>query len=196
VMYAALQVGYMVKTSDGGKAWRLLDKQVDADVHTIGIDAQQPDHLMVATGGHDYRLGKAPGKALYRSADGGETWRPTGASFEQEYSVPLVLHPTNPKVALAGLSNGTPGAWKRPSGAEALLVRTTDGGDTWQSVGGDALDGGKAMAIGIAFDPVEPSNVYAALHDGHVLASSDGGDSWARLGVSTPPPNDVKCVRD
>ena len=50
------------------------------------------------------------------------------------------------------------------------------------------------MAIGIAIDPVEPSNVYAALNDGHLLASHDGGDSWSQLDVRTPRPNDLVCA--
>jgi photosystem II stability/assembly factor-like uncharacterized protein len=196
IMYVALQVGYMMKTTDGGATWKLLDKQLDADVHTIGLSASDPSHVLIATGGHDYRLGKAPGKALYRSADGGETWQPSGASLDQEYSVPLVIDPTNPRVAFAGLAHGTPGAWRRPSGAEATIARTTDGGDSWQEVGRDLPDAGQRMAIGIAVDPVEPSNVYVALSDGQLLASHDGGDSWSRLEVRTPPPNDIKCVRD
>ncbi|HLG73367.1 MAG TPA: hypothetical protein VK009_23350, partial [Chloroflexota bacterium] len=90
VMYAALQVGYMLKTTDGGKTWKLLDKQVDADIHTIGLNPKDPNHILVATGGHDFRLGKAPGRALYKSLDGGESWQPSGANLDHEYSVPLV----------------------------------------------------------------------------------------------------------
>ena len=195
-MYVALQVGHMMKTTDGGATWKLLNKHLDADVHTIGLSPNDPGHILVATGGHDYRLGKAPGKALYRSADGGENWQPTGASFSQEYSVPLAIDPTNPNLAFAGLAHGTPGDWRRPSGAEAIIVRTSDGGETWQEVAADVPDGGRAMAIGIAIDPLQPANVYAALSDGQVLGSHDGGDSWAPLEVRTPRPNDIKCVRD
>jgi photosystem II stability/assembly factor-like uncharacterized protein len=196
VMYAALQVGYMVKSTDGGATWKMLDKQVDADVHTIRLNPQDPSRVMVATGGHDYRLGKAPGKALYRSYDGGESWQPTGASLPQEYSVPLAIHPSKPLVAFAGLANGTPGAWRRPTGAEGAIVRTADGGDSWQEVATDVPDGSQRMAIGIAFDPAEPAHVYAAMSDGHVLSSRDGGDSWAQLEVRTARPNHLQCVRD
>ncbi|HEX6513058.1 MAG TPA: hypothetical protein VF157_12200 [Chloroflexota bacterium] len=195
IMYAALQVGYMVKTTDGGASWHLLDKGLDADVHTICLDPSQPNHVMVATGGHDFRLGKAPGRALYRSEDGGETWQPTGANFFQEYSVPLAIHPSKPNVALAGLAHGTPGAWRRPSGAEGIIVRTMDGGESWQELPVEVPHAGKQMAIGIAFDPVEASNVYAALHGGSLIASHDGGDSWSEIDARTPRPNDLVCAR-
>lgn len=196
VMYAALQVGYMVKTTDGGATWKLIDQQLDADVHTISIDPAEPRHILIATGGHDYRLGKAPGKALYRTSDGGDTWQPTGTNFGQEYSVPVAINPSKPKMAFAGLANGTPGSWKRASGAEGVIVRTLDGGDSWQPVATDLPDASQRMAIGIVFDPVEPAHVYSALSDGHILASQDGGDSWRQLEVRTARPNDMACVRD
>ncbi|HLQ35772.1 MAG TPA: hypothetical protein VK457_24050 [Chloroflexota bacterium] len=195
VMYVALQVGFMLKTTDGGATWKLLNKQLDADVHTVRLNPRDPRNILIATGGHDYRLGTAPGKALYRSEDGGESWQPTGASFAQEYSVPLEIDPKNPHVAFAGLANGTPNAWRRPTGAEGAIVRTTDGGETWQEVATDVPDRSQRMAIGIAIDPIQPSNVYAALHDGHLLASHDGGDSWTQLEVRTPRPNGLKCAR-
>ncbi len=195
-MYAALQVGYMVKTVDGGKTWKLLDQRLDADVHTIRLNPEDPRRIMIATGGHDFRLGKAPGKALYRSGDGGESWEPTGASLHQEYSVPVVIHPSKPQVAFAGLANGTPGSWKRPTGAEGILVKTSDGGDSWQEIPLDMPDASKRMAIGIAFDPADPSTMFAAMSDGSLLSSGDGGDSWRQLDVRTPRPNDITCVHD
>jgi photosystem II stability/assembly factor-like uncharacterized protein len=195
IMYAALQVGYMLKTTDGGRTWKLLNKDVDADVHTIRLNPRDPSNVLIATGGHDARLGRAPGKALYRSANGGETWQPMAAGFQQEYSVPLEIDPANPRVAFAGLANGTPGSWKRPTGAEGILVRTTDGGETWHEVDTGLPKGSAPMAIGIAFDPADSRNVYVALHDGHLIASGDGGDSWKQLEVRVPRPNSLKCVR-
>src|SRR5207247_4073034 len=118
VIYAALQVGYMVKTTDGGLTWKLLNKQVDADVHTIRLNPRDPKNILVATGGHDFRLGKAPGKALYRSADGGESWQPAGAGLHQGASLPVERNPKDPDTAASGFATRTPGSRKRPPGAE------------------------------------------------------------------------------
>lgn len=195
VMYIALQVGYILKTTDGGATWRLLDKNLDSDVHTIAINPEDTGRIMIATGGHDSRLGKSGGKALFRSADGGESWTPAAMDFYQEYSIPLVLHPAKPNVAYAALANGYGRLWKRPTGAEGVMVRTQDGGQTWQQLAADLPDISQRMAVAMTIDQADPSNVFAALDDGSLLASSDGGDSWTALEVRTPPANDVKCVR-
>lgn len=195
VMYLALQVGYILRTTDGGATWQLLDKNLDSDVHTVAIDPQDTSKILIATGGHDSRQGKSGGKALFRSTDGGENWAPTALDFYQEYSIPLVLHPAKPQVAYAALANGYGRLWKRPTGAEGVMVRTSDGGMTWQQIAGDVPDMSRRMAVAIAIDPTEPSDLYAALDDGHLIATHDGGDSWTRLEVQTPPANDVKCVR-
>ena len=57
-IYAALQVGSMVRSRDRGNSWELLDREVDADIHTIVVDPADARNLFVATGGHDSRSGR------------------------------------------------------------------------------------------------------------------------------------------
>jgi len=193
-LYVALQVGSMIKSTDGGATWTLLDKDLDADVHTIVVNPTNPDNLLVATGGHDYRLGTAKGRALYASTDGGASWSPTATEFSQEYSVPLVMDPSNPRVLYSAFANGQPGMWRWPGGAESVLVRTRDGGQTWESLDAakPALDKDFAEAIAIAAD--NPRQVFAALRGGEVLASDDAGDSWAKLELQVPSVSDMQYV--
>ncbi len=195
-IYAALQVGFMLKSSDGGKSWKLLNRGLDADVHTIVIDPSNPKALFIATGGHDYRKGVAPGRALYKSADGGETWQPTAMNFPQEYSVPLVMHPKDPDVLFSALANGQPGQWrKRQTGAESLLIRTKDGGKKWERLNGSLSEISKNFAEAIAIDEESPDRIYAALRSGDLYSSGDGGDHWTRLDAKVPSVSDMKCVR-
>jgi photosystem II stability/assembly factor-like uncharacterized protein len=195
IIYAALQVGYMLKSTDGGKSWKLLNKNVDADVHTIVVDPRDPKALFIATGGHDFRLGNAPGRALYASRDGGESWAPTAMDFPQEYSVPLVMHPKNPDVLFSALANGQPGQWrKRQTGAESMLIRTKDGGKSWQKLNGAVAPSGKDFPEAIAFDPADPDRVYTAMRGGALYASADGGDNWKKLEVSVGSVSDMKCA--
>jgi photosystem II stability/assembly factor-like uncharacterized protein len=194
-IYAALQVGYMVKSTDGGKSWKLLNKGLDADVHTIVVDPRDPKSLFIATGGHDYRQGTAPGRALYRSRDGGESWEPTAMDFPLEYSVPLAMNPKNPSVLYSALAKSQPGAWKkRPSGAESVVIRTKDGGKTWQKLNGRMSEINKDFAEAIAIDPADPNRVYTALRGGEIYASADAGDSWETIGVKVSSVSDMKCV--
>ena len=194
-IYAALQVGYMLKSTDGGKSWRLLNKGLDADVHTIVIDPRNPNSLFIATGGHDYRKGVAPGRALYKSQDGGETWAPIAMDFPHEYSVPLAMHPKNPDVLYSAVANGQPGQWrKRQTGAESLIIRTRDGGKSWQQLDGSIAAIHRDFAEAIAFDPSDPNRVYAALRGGDLYVSQNGGDEWEKLPVKVDSVSDMKCM--
>ena len=195
VLYLALQVGFMIKSVDGGRSWRVLDRAIDSDVHTIVVDPADRRNVLIATGGHDARQGLTPGRALYRSADGGESWTPTAMEFNQEYSVPLVMHPRNSNLLFSSVANGTPGAWRRPSGAEAAIIRSLDGGASWQRLGGASGEISGFFASSIAFDGGEPDHVYISLNSGDLLASQDGGDSWVKLNARASKVSDMKCVR-
>jgi hypothetical protein len=194
-IYAALQVGFMVKSTDGGATWKLLNEGLDADVHTIVIDPRNTNSLFIATGGHDYRKGTAPGRALYASRDGGESWTPTAMDFPHEYSVPLVMHPKNSALLYSAVAKGQPGQWrKRPTGAEALVIRTKDGGKTWKQLDGNVSEISSDFAEAIVIDPEDPNRVYAGLRSGKLYGSEDGGDTWASLGVKVSSLSDMKCV--
>ncbi len=194
-IYTALQVGFILKSTDGGASWKLLNKEVDADVHTIVVNPGNTNQLFVATGGHDFRLGRTKGRALYMSQDAGETWTPTAIDFSQEYSVPLVMHPKDPNILYSSLANGQPGQWrKRATGAESFLIRTRDGGKSWQRLDGKLSEISKNFAEAIAIDGSNPERLYAALRSGDLYSSEDSGDSWVKADVKLPSVSDMKCV--
>lgn len=190
-----MQVGYLLKTTDGGASWELLDKNLDSDVHTIVIHPQNSNKIFIATGGHDYRKGTAPGKALYSSDDSGATWSPMAAEFKQEYSVPLALHPENPAVLYAAIANGQPGQWRRrPSGAEAYLIHSKDGGKSWQQLDGELGKANHNFVEALTFDPERTDYLYAAQRNGDLFGSDDSGESWFKFDVKAPELSDMKAV--
>jgi photosystem II stability/assembly factor-like uncharacterized protein len=194
-MYVALQVGYMLKTTDGGRSWELLNNNLDCDVHTIVVHPEDHHKLYIATGGHDCRAGKAPGRALYLSNDGGMTWSPMAADFKEEYSVPLALHPKKPNVLYSAVANGQPGQWrKRPSGAEAFLIQSVDGGKSWKKLQGEVSEANKSFVESLTFDPENSDWMYAAQRSGDLFGSQDSGESWFKLNVTVPELSDMKAV--
>jgi photosystem II stability/assembly factor-like uncharacterized protein len=196
VLYAALQVGYILKSTDAGRTWKLLNKNVDCDVHTIVIDPSNTQNVYIATGGHDSRSGRAPGRALYASADGGESWAPKAMNFTREYSVPLTMSPTNPKVLYSSLANGQPNSWRgRPGGAESLLIRSQDGGESWEQLSRGLAGADKEFAEAIVIDREQPSRIYAAQRGGDIYASEDAGDSWSSVDVRVPGVASAKLAR-
>ena len=182
ILYAALQVGYILKSSDGGNSWKLLDDNVDCDVHTIVIDPSNPRHLFIATGGHGARSGDAPGRALYISQDAGDSWTPAAMNFSNEYSVPLSLDPADPKRVYSAVANGPPGGWRRrDSGAESTFIRSKDGGENWEAVEGGIAS--KDFPEAIVVDDEISGRLYAGCRNGNFYASDDGGDTWGAMDI-------------
>ena len=194
-MYLALQVGFMLKTRDGGKSWQLLDRDLDADVHTIVLHPENPSRIFIATGGHDARAGVARGRALYRSEDGGASWQPMASEFREEYSVPLAIHPKKPDVIYSAIANGQPSQWrKRASGAEAFFIRSTDGGRSWQKVDHGLSNAGRSFVEAFAFEPVNPDCMFAAQRNGDLFGSQDAGACWFKIDVKLPQLSDMKAA--
>ena len=192
----ALQVGFMLKSTDGGKSWSVLNKGVDADVHSVAIDPANPKRMWVATGGDNVRAGLVQGAALYKSEDGGQNWGPMAMEFgKHEYSIPLVVNPARPSLVFSAVGTGAPSSWaKRPEGADCYIIRSNDSGESWQSVGGALAKSGKDFAPAIAVDPQDPNRVYVAFRNGALSASEDGGESWRSLDIEVPDPQDMKIV--
>jgi photosystem II stability/assembly factor-like uncharacterized protein len=194
-MYVALQVGYMLKTTNGGASWELLNRDVDADVHTIVLDPENTSRIFVATGGHDARAGRTKGRALYRSHDGGKNWQPMAAEFREEYSVPLAIHPKNSGVLYSAVANGQPGAWrKRASGAEAFIIQSTDGGGSWKKLDNELSRANQSFVEAFVFEPTNPDRMYAAQRNGDLFGSEDSGASWFKLNVKAPELTDMKSA--
>ncbi len=194
-MYVALQVGYMLKSQDGGATWRLLDKGLDADVHSIAMNPVRTTEMVIATGGYQSRGGKVAGRALYRSEDAGESWTPTAMEFAHTYSDPMVRHPRNPDVLFASLALGEPPEWERPSGAETVLVRSEDAGKTWEAIEGALPGEGKQFMGALDLDEEDNDRLYGALRGGEIISSADGGATWAPLSVETPTVNQLKIAQ-
>ena len=195
-MYVALQVGYMLKTTDGGKNWELLNKNLDCDVHTIVLHPEDSNKIFIATGGHDCRAGKAPGRALYSSGDGGKTWAPMAMEFKEEYSVPLTIHPKKHNVLYSAVANGQPGQWrKRNSGAEAFLIQSTDSGQSWKKLDGAISQANRSFVESFAFDPANADCMYAAQRNGDLFGSDDSGVNWSKLNLTVPELSDLKAAQ-
>lgn len=182
IMYAALQIGYAAKSTDGGLTWSLLTGGIDASVHTLVIRPDNPRHIYAATGGHGHRTGETAGKALYVSTDAGETWSPMADEFEQDYALSLTIHPQNPDILLSAVANGSP-PWSRPSGAEARLIGSTDGGKSWREVATLLEEIGPEFPGCISFDPASPDDVFLCTHQGNLFRSRNGGNDWDRIPV-------------
>ena len=196
-IYATLHVGYILRSTNRGEAWELIDNGYDHDVHSMLIDPQNTNRIFLASGGDGSRRGTAPGRALYMSEDSGDSWTPVGMDFHQDYGNTLVMHPRDPQILFSAMATGNPGKWRgRPTGADSVVVRSLDGGKNWHRLGSALEETSDRFAESIVIDSENPDNVYVGFRTGEIYASHDGGDAWSQLDLEIPQDlTNMRCVR-
>lgn len=151
------------KSSNNGKSWEYLGLP---DSHHIGKIQLHPtnDHIAwVAVLGHLYSPNKERG--VYKTIDGGKTWKQTLFVDENTGAVEMDINPINPNEVYAAVWYKTRSAWKFvESGKTSGIYKSTDGGDTWSFISGPEsgfVNGEKTGRIGLTVFPGNPQIVYA-----------------------------------
>jgi hypothetical protein len=187
VLYVGAANGGVWKTENGGLTWEpLFDDQPVASIGAVAVFQPNPDLVWVGTGEANPRNSVSSGRGVYRSLDGGRTWRFLGLA-ETERIHRVVLHPTDPQTAwVAALGQ----LWE--DNPERGVFKTTDGGRTWSKV---LFVDERTGAADLAIDPKNPNKLFAAMWDHRrrpwtfrsggpgsgLYVTYDGGESWRRL---------------
>ncbi len=187
VFYVATATGGVWKTEN--RAMTLVPVFEKEGVHSVGaIAVHQADTnvVWVGTGERASRQSSSWGDGVYKSVDGGTTWRNMGLR-ESLHIGRIVLHPTDPNVVFVAAMGHLWGP-----NEERGLYRSVDGGERWTRV--LAVDANTG-AVDVAMDPADPSILYAAtyqrrrrpwgFHGGGpgsgLWKSTDGGSTWSAL---------------
>ncbi|MBM3943229.1 MAG: hypothetical protein FJ316_09960 [SAR202 cluster bacterium] len=176
-MYAAIEVGGLLGSRDGGESWdQLLDgpylRNNTLDLHGVQVSAASPGTVFIITQ-----------VAMFRSRQRGQYWEhiqveemfPGGS-----YCRGLLVDPNNPSTLYLASGAGGGGAPRGIQEAGALF-RSRDTGETWQRV--DIGETPPRRMFQVAIDRAAPSRVYCCDGDGRVYASQDGGNSWTKTQV-------------
>jgi photosystem II stability/assembly factor-like uncharacterized protein len=150
--------GGVWKSSDGGTTFKpVFDKESTQSIGAITIDPSNPKTVWVGTGESWMRNSVSVGDGIYKSTDGGETWKFMGLK-DSEHIVRILVHPTASDIVYACV----PGKlWS--DGAERGVYKTTDGGRTWSLVlKGSNFSTGCAS---LTMDPKNPDVLFAGLWD-------------------------------
>ena len=180
--------GGVWRTVDGGTTWAPV---ADAGLRTSSVGAlavapSNPDVVYAGTGEVELRGNIIEGDGLYRSSDGGKTWKPAGLADTRAIGR-IRVDPGNPDVVYVAALGHAFG-----SNPERGVFRSRDGGNTWQKV---LFRDERTGAVDLVIDPSNPRVLYAALWEvfrtPHSLSSggpgsglfksTDGGDTWTEL---------------
>jgi photosystem II stability/assembly factor-like uncharacterized protein len=189
--------GGVWKTVNGGITWEpIADSLPISSIGALAVAQSNPNIIYVGTGEADFRSDLTYGTGVYKSSDGGRTWKSMGLTATRHISR-IVLDPRNPDVVYVAAMGSAYGP-----GPERGVFRSTDGGANWQKVLSRDENSG---AIDIALDPDHPQTVWAALvHDrrppwsvyppvtisGAIFKSNDGGSVWNPVTAGGLPEGD------
>jgi photosystem II stability/assembly factor-like uncharacterized protein len=171
------------KTLDGGKTWRHLGLDDTRRFARIVVNPLHTQIVFAAAMGHEFGPNRERG--LYRSTDGGNTWKKVLYVNDTTGASDVTLDPQNPNIVFAGMYDYLRRPWYfRSGGPGGGLYRSTDGGDTWVKLTDPGLHDGLPAAplgrIGVRVSRSDPKVVYAMIEsrDGVLWRSDDSGDHW------------------
>ncbi len=182
------------RSLDGGSTWTHMGLRETHHIGRVVIHPRDPRIVFVAALGQLW--GANAERGVYRTTDGGVTWRKVLAGNDVTGAVDVALDPDGRTVYAAmyqrqrksfGFVGGGPGSG---------LWRSRDGGETWEQLT-EGLPSGVKGRIGIAIAPSQPSTVYAIVESrqGGVFRSDDRGSSWRRQSTLNPRPMYYSQVR-
>jgi photosystem II stability/assembly factor-like uncharacterized protein len=177
-VYAAVEVGGVIASRDGGTTWSERRESLHPDVHGLACaPGDLADVLYAATG-----------MGFFRSRNAGVSWESACDGLDSLYLRAVGLNPERPQVIFTAAMEGRPRYWRtRPEGACTRIYRSEDAGTTWATAMGDIVEPLRGEVSALAVDPREPETVYAGTMDGIVLMSRDSGDSWNTIAADLPP---------
>jgi len=179
--------GGVWKSVDGAMTWSsLFDKEGTSSIGSIALANSNPNVIYVGTGEACIRGNISHGDGVYKSLDGGKTWKNVGLRDSRAVGK-VIINPTNPDIVFVA-------ALGHPYGpnAERGIFRTSDGGKTWEKV---LYKDDNTGGIDVAFDPHNPNILFAALWQARrtswsfssggpgsgLYRSADGGTTWKRI---------------
>ena len=193
VFYIGVNNGGVWKTNDFGRTWKpIFDDQPTGSIGDVVVSPSNPNVIYVGSGEGLQRPDLSVGDGIYKSTDGGSTWKNTGLKNAQQIGGLAIDPKDENRLFVAALGH--------PYGAneERGVYRTTDGGKTWERV---LYKDENTGAIQVTIDPNNSNIIYADMWAGRLgpwengawygkesglFKSIDGGTTWKKLTTGLP----------
>ena len=191
-IYLAGATSGIWKTVNSGITWNpIFDDQPDYSIGDVAIAPTDPDIIWVGTGEANFRQNVDSGFGIYKSEDGGKSWRHMGLT-ESRHIGRIIVHPRDPRIVYVAVVGAL-----RSANDERGIFKTTDGGKTWRNV--KYIDEHTGF-VDMILDPQHPDTLYAASYYRYsgpwffydksarngIWKTDDGARSWTRLTNGLP----------
>ena len=173
----------MYKSEDAGKTWSFIGLAATRHIARIQIDPSNPNIVYVAALGRAF--GPNNDRGVYKSIDGGKTWKRVLFVDDSTGAIDLAIDPGNPRILYASMWQVQRLPWGFTSGGKGSgLYKSTDSGETWNKISdNEGFAKGILGRIGIAVSPANPERVWAEVEakEGGIYRSDNGGKTWAYI---------------
>ena len=170
------------RSTDAGKTWTHLGLADTRHIGKVRIHPTDPETVYVAALGHAH--GPNTERGVFRSRDGGATWKKVLYRNDRAGAVDLSIDPNNPRIIYATFWEAIRRPWELVSGGPGSgMFRSNDGGDTWTEIShAKGLPKGTLGKIGVSASAARSGRVYAIVEaeDGGVFRSDDYGETWTK----------------
>lgn len=183
-IYIGSGSGGVWKSENGGTNWKpIFDEQKAASIGDIAIYQNNPSIIYVGTGEGNPRNSQSSGNGMYKSIDGGKSWKHLGLDNSRNIHR-VVVHPNNPDIVYAGVIGSAWGAHK-----ERGVYKSSNGGDTWQKI----LYVNESTGVAdMVMDPSNPNKLIVTMWEyrrwpwffksggagSGLYVTLDGGSTW------------------
>jgi photosystem II stability/assembly factor-like uncharacterized protein len=180
----SLNSGYgAYRSLDGGKTWELKGLEKTRNIHRIIIDPTNPDIVYAGAIGSPW--GPHPERGVYKTTDGGETWKQILFTNELSGVGDMVMDPVNPNKLIVGMWEHQRWPWFMKSGGPGSgLYITWDGGKNWKKLTEkEGIPKGEIGRIGLTIPRSNNKRIYALIEcsKNALYRSDDGGLSWSKM---------------
>ncbi len=177
--------GYGIwKTEDAGKTWVNAGLPNSRHVPRIRVHPTDFNTVYAAVLGDIYK--PSADRGVYKSTDGGKSWKKTLYANDQAGAVDLILDPNNPRILYASTWRAKRTPYSLSSGGDgSALWKSTDSGETWSEISkNEGFPKDTLGIIGVAVSPKNSERVWALVEHkekGGLYRSDDGGKKWTRI---------------